>query len=236
MPFYILSISILALLVNGCIDKKSLKKVRQKIESEPKVITTKRVDDNLSKLNKILAPRTTIIETNNTQEKENNDLINKEIGSLIENNTTESDTILLTTLTNSKIHVHLNNEQMILDEFKNKIIIIEFFTTWCPSCIESFSNLEKILKKYHKDIQVIGILMEENRRNSEIQKFKEKYNINYPVTNCKENYTLAEKWGGVSGYPTIIIFDRNGNYFNHYNGLPPYEMLKSDIIKVLRKK
>jgi hypothetical protein len=77
--------------------------------------------------------------------------------------------------------------------------------------------------------------MEEDKRNSEVLAFKRKYNIKYFITNSKENFKLVDTWGGVSGYPTIIIFDKNGTYFNHFNGSPPLEMLESDIKKALRK-
>lgn len=94
----------------------------------------------------------------------------------------------------------------------------------------------KLQKKYKKSLQIIGVLHEDKIKESRALSFKKKHHINYPLTIGKANFVLTDNWGGVSGYPTIIIFDKDGKYFNHYNGAPPLEMLQSDIKKILRKK
>ncbi len=161
-----------------------------------------------------------------------NDLVNKEKEPIVKN---IDEDIVLKDLHNHNIKVKFKGERVIFEKYKNKVVIIEVFTTWCPNCLKSFVYLDKLSSKYRNKVKVIGILLEKGRRNSEILKFKDKHHIKYTITNGEANFKLIQKWGGVSGYPTIIIFDKSGNYFNHYNGLPPYEMLKSDIKKVIRK-
>jgi thiol-disulfide isomerase/thioredoxin len=158
--------------------------------------------------------------------------VNKEEETKIEKKITNLE---LKTANNDTIKLYFQDDGISFEKYKNKIVILDIFTTWCPPCIESIPHLNQLQKQYKKDLQIIGILMEEDKKNSEVLAFKKKYNIKYPITNSKENFTLVDTWGGVSGYPTIIIFDKNGKYFNHFNGSPPIEMLESDIKKALRK-
>ena len=143
--------------------------------------------------------------------------------------------LTLKTTDGKLLHLKFTDDGIEFAEYHDKIVILDIFTTWCPPCMESFPHLSYLQKKYKGKLQIIGVLMEENKKDSEIDKFKKEHHINYEVSNCPENFTLVNNWGGVSGYPTIVIFDKNGTYFNHYNGSPPTEMLESDIKQVLKK-
>ena len=160
-------------------------------------------------------------------------LVNKEAEKKVEKKVTD---LNLTTLSKDMISLKFNDNGIIFKNYPNKIVILDVFTTWCPPCLESIPHMIKLQKRYKKSIQIIGILHEDKIRESIALEFKKKHHINYPLTIGKNNFVLTETWGGVSGYPTIIIFDKDGKYFNHYNGAPPLEMLQSDIKKILRKK
>jgi len=141
----------------------------------------------------------------------------------------------LTTLTQKNIKLTFSDDGIKFETYPNKVVILDIFTTWCPPCLKSIPHMISLQKKYKKNLQIIGVLMEDKITQSEALEFKKKHHINYPITLGKNNFILTQTWGGVSGYPTIIIFDKNGKYFNHYNGAPPIEMIESDMKKVLKK-
>ena len=142
----------------------------------------------------------------------------------------------LTTLSKKIIKLRFKDNGIDFKTYPKKIVILDVFTTWCPPCLESIPHMRELQKKYKKSLQIVGVLHEDKIQESQALSFKKKHHINYPLTIGKNNFVLTETWGGVSGYPTIIIFDKSGKYFNHYNGAPPLEMLQSDIKKILRKK
>jgi len=209
----IISVFSLMLLFTGCEDKSSLEKLAQKMQKDliKTANTSKQIEQNQTILPKKENQETTPIAPKLTN-------------------------LTLKTLSHDNIKLKFLEDGIKFEKYKNKIVILDIFTTWCPPCMEVFPHLIDIQKKYKKDLQFIGLLMEEGRRNSEILEFKKKHKLNYPITNSKENFILVNTWGGVSGYPTIIIFDKKGNYFNHFNGAVPQEMLEADIKKVLQLK
>jgi len=220
----IISIFSLILLLSGCQDRSSLEKLAQKMKNKAtNIVQTKEQNQTAVEQNQ------TVTEENQTvaEEKENKEEV--PIAPKLTN-------LTLQTLSHDSIKLKFQEEGIEFEKYKNKIVILDIFTTWCPPCMAVFPHLVDIQKKYKKDVQFIGLLMEEGRRDSEILEFKKKHKLNYPITNSKENFTLVNTWGGVSGYPTIIIFDKNGTYFNHFNGAAPQEMLEADIKKVLKLK
>ena len=117
-----------------------------------------------------------------------------------------------------------------------KINILFFFTTWCPSCKAQISQLNEIAKKYPKDVQIIGILLD---RPKHLQEFLQKEHTNFFVSiNYGENITFADRIYQFVHAPaskpipmTLILKDNK--YFIHYIGAAPYEIVETDIKKAL---
>ena len=120
-------------------------------------------------------------------------------------------------------------------EFQGKIVLINFFATWCPPCIYEIPHLNNLQKKYKDKLQIIGILLEEDKTLEEANNFIQKHSISYPVTYTAKNFNLATQLGGIDSIPTSILYDANGVYATHYNGAAPEEMIDADIQKVLNK-
>lgn len=117
--------------------------------------------------------------------------------------------------------------------YENKVVLINFFATWCPPCKAEIPHLNNLQEKYKDNFVIISVLLEENKSNEEVASFM-KYNaINYIITNGAENFKFAQSVGGVKNIPLMFLYDKTGNYSTHYVGAIPEEMLDADIKKVL---
>ncbi len=117
--------------------------------------------------------------------------------------------------------------------YENKIVIISFFATWCPPCKAEIPHLNNLQEKYKDDIQIISILLEENKTNDEIIQFMNYFNIKFKVMNSPANFKLSQIYGGVDTIPYMVIYDKKGNNVQHYKGAVPEEMIDADIQKAL---
>jgi len=117
--------------------------------------------------------------------------------------------------------------------YENKIVLVNFFTTWCPPCKAEIPHLINLQEKYKENFVIISVLLEENKSNEEINSFMKYNNINYVITNSTENFKLAQSAGGVKNIPLMFLYDKNGKYSTHYVGAIPEEMIDADIKKVL---
>ena len=102
-----------------------------------------------------------------------------------------------------------------LSDLRGKIVLINFWATWCPYCIEEIPELIKIRNKYKKsELEIIGIALPRGNSRIQLLAFKNKY---FKKTNKKINYTIVTDNGTVArkykvpGIPTNFLFDREGN-------------------------
>jgi len=141
----------------------------------------------------------------------------------------------LKTTNDTIVNLKLENDKIIAKDYPNKIVLLSFFTTWCPPCKAEIPNLIKIQNDYRNDLVIISVLLEEMKTNSEIKQFVKDHNINYEVTNAPENMDLAKAVGGIKSIPTMFLIDKENTVFQKYVGLVPNEMMEIDIKKVLEK-
>jgi thiol-disulfide isomerase/thioredoxin len=117
--------------------------------------------------------------------------------------------------------------------YENKVVLVNFFATWCPPCKAEIPHLNNLQEKYKDNFVIISVLLEENKSNEEISNFMKYNNIHYIITNGLENFKLAQSVGGVKNIPLMFLYDKEGKYSTHYVGAIPEEMIDADIKKVL---
>lgn len=141
----------------------------------------------------------------------------------------------LKTTDNAIVNIKLENNKIILIEHPAKIVLLNFFATWCPPCKAEIPNLIKLQEDYKNDLVVISVLLEEMKTNEEILAFMKEYKINYSVINGPEGFDLAKNLGGIKSIPTMYLINKESTIFQKYVGIVPNEMMEIDIKKVLEK-
>ncbi|QOJ30268.1 MAG: TlpA family protein disulfide reductase [Ignavibacteriales bacterium] len=121
----------------------------------------------------------------------------------------------------------LNGKVVKLSDFKNKIIIIDFWATWCGPCRKGIPDLVSLQKTYGKDVVIIGITVDDDL--AEVPPFAQKYGINYPVLYADRK--VIKDYGGIDAIPTSFIVDKKGNIVDKHVGLIP----KSEYEKKIKE-
>ncbi len=134
------------------------------------------------------------------------------------------------------IKAEVSGNNMKFEGYEDKIILVNFFATWCPPCIAEIPHLNNLIKKYPNDFIVLGILLEQGKLNQEVLDFIDEHNVTYPITNSSANFLLSDSVGGVKSIPTMYLVDKNGEIQRKYVGIVLEEMLEIGIKKALESK
>lgn len=123
-----------------------------------------------------------------------------------------------------------------LSDLKGKVVILDFWATWCAPCRKGVPDLVELKEKYKdKDFEVVGISLDAITRGgsttNDVEPFMEAYKINYPIV--KGNEKAVYEFGNITTIPTTFILDRNGRIVEKYEQLVPKETYIKVINEVL---
>lgn len=99
-----------------------------------------------------------------------------------------------------------NSQALSLDKLKGKIVVLDFWATWCGPCIASIPHNNEIAEKYKNDVVFIGICHPEGA--DKMKDTIQKHSIKYPVAVDANKETISAY--KVNGYPDYYIFDKEG--------------------------
>ena len=147
----------------------------------------------------------------------------------------ELPTFHLKTTDDKNITIAVTKEGWVFKEYPNKVVLLNFFATWCPPCKAEIPHLNSLGEKYKDDFVVISVLVEEHKTNEFVNDFIKKYDIKYPITNSDVNFELASAVGGVTSIPAMYLFNKKGLVYQSYIGAVEEEILNTDILKAMGK-
>ncbi len=121
----------------------------------------------------------------------------------------------------------LKGEEVSLSDFEGKIVVLNFWATWCPPCKAEIPDFIEVCKLYEdRGVQFIGVSVD--RDTGDLKKFVNDFNINYPVLVDGTIDNVAPRWK-ISGIPTTFILSKNGEVISSSVGM----MAKAQLVKAI---
>ncbi len=127
--------------------------------------------------------------------------------------------------------VTLDGKKITLDDFKGKVLLLDFWDTWCPPCKAEIPHFVNLYSTYNeKGLEVLGVVFGRNGQEV-VNNFIRDYNINY--TNALANQNIVNGYGGITGIPTTFLIDKNGKIYKKYVGYNDKSVFENDIKALL---
>jgi thiol-disulfide isomerase/thioredoxin len=127
----------------------------------------------------------------------------------------------------------LNGQPLDLPNYRGKVVLLDFWATWCTPCRGEIPHFVDFQDKYREQgLQVIGISMDDGPK--PVREFYQQFKMNYPV--ALENEKVADAYGGVLGLPITFLISRDGHVAAKYVGEVQMPTLEQGIESLLRAK
>jgi cytochrome c biogenesis protein CcmG/thiol:disulfide interchange protein DsbE len=122
--------------------------------------------------------------------------------------------------------ITLDGKEVKLSDYKGKLVLVNFWASWCPPCKEEMPIFEKVYQKYgDKDFVILAVNMDTSE--SAMKEFLEKNRYSFPIVRIKGEAGL-----NIPGLPTSYLVDKDGSVKKIKLGI--YRELEEDLYKLLQ--
>jgi len=130
---------------------------------------------------------------------------------------------------------NLQGETVSLKDFKGKIVVLDFWATWCLPCRQSLPELAELDKKYRdKGVVFLGLSIDDpdSYDNQYVAEFKDRYKVAYQVLRAHSG-VVADYLGTENvRIPAFLILDKNGTIIKKHTGFEP-GIVEKNLLQLL---
>jgi thiol-disulfide isomerase/thioredoxin len=125
----------------------------------------------------------------------------------------------------------LNGKTVKFSDFRGKVVILDFWATWCVPCRVEIPNFIELQKQYgDRGLRVVGVSLDEQGPEV-VKKFVKQFGVTYPIV--IGNQKVADAYGGIDAIPTTFIIDRQGRIVSWHMGYNDKAAFEREIQSLL---
>lgn len=118
-------------------------------------------------------------------------------------------------------------------DFHGKVVVLDFWATWCPPCRAEIPGFIELQKQYEKQgLVVIGVSLDQGGAET-VKAFARKFEVNYPIVLANEK--VVSDFGGVEAIPTTFVIDQQGRIVSKHIGLSSKDEFVKEIQPLLKQ-
>src|SRR4051812_43317224 len=115
-----------------------------------------------------------------------------------------------------------------LSDFKGKVIILDFWATWCVPCKAEIPGFIELQKKYGaRGLQIIGLSVDDSMPTA--KKYATEMKMNYPVLLAEGKEDILKAYDPIPSIPVSIIIDRDGRIVARHLGIATMDVFEREI-------
>ena len=126
----------------------------------------------------------------------------------------------------------LDGSDLRLSVYRGKVVLLDFWATWCDPCREEIPHLVELQQRYASSgLQIIGVSMDDS--SDPVRPFYQQFHMNYPVV--MGTAQTGALYGGVLGLPITFLIGRDGCIYSKHIGATSLAAFEKEIRSLLQK-
>ena len=127
----------------------------------------------------------------------------------------------------------LEGKEVSSEQFKGKVVVLDFWATWCLPCVSEIPGYAELQKKYGADgLVIVGVLFRDPKTAAYVKKFAADKGVNYTIVVGDD--AIADAFGGLEALPTTFLINRAGRIVNQKVGAVPHDEYEKRVLQALR--
>lgn len=125
----------------------------------------------------------------------------------------------------------MNGVDVNLASFKGKVILLNFWATWCGPCRQEIPDLVELQTQYPDDLVVLGFSVDDPVE--KLRPYAAEFKMNYPVLVGNGREDVQEAYGPIWGIPISVVIGRDGKIYKKHSGIASKEQFEQEIKALL---
>jgi len=125
-----------------------------------------------------------------------------------------------------------NNRTETLGDYRGKVVVLDFWATYCPPCLEEIPHLNDLKNKYGADLQIVGLHIGGDEDKARVPEFVERLNVQYALAYPQEELSNV-LMGNDNAIPQTFVFSRQGKLTRKIIGFDNF--IKADLDKAIEQ-
>jgi thiol-disulfide isomerase/thioredoxin len=125
----------------------------------------------------------------------------------------------------------MENRDVSLASFKGKVMILNFWATWCGPCKAEIPGFVELQKQYPNDLVIVGYSVDDDAPKAKA--FASEYKINYPIVLGLGREDVQDAFGPIWGIPASFVISKDGRVCKKHLGIAPKSVFEKEIKALL---
>ena len=125
----------------------------------------------------------------------------------------------------------LDGKQVDLASFKGKVVLLNFWATWCGPCKAEIPGFVELQAKYRDQLTVIGYSVDDDAPKA--RAFAQEYKMNYPILLGEGREDVQDAYGPIWGIPASFLISKDGRVCKKHLGIAPKSVFEKEITALI---
>jgi thiol-disulfide isomerase/thioredoxin len=125
----------------------------------------------------------------------------------------------------------LDGKETALSTFKGKVVLLNFWATWCGPCKAEIPGFVELQAKYKDKLTVVGLSVDDPA--DKARAFATEYKINYPILLGDGNEAVQDSYGPIWGIPASFIISKDGKVCRKHLGIAPKAVFEKEVVALM---
>ena len=126
---------------------------------------------------------------------------------------------------------NLEGKEVELSSFKGKVVLLNFWATWCGPCKAEIPGFVELQEKYKDKLTIVGYSVDDTAELA--KKYAAQYKMNYPILLGEGREELQDAYGPIWGIPASFLISKDGKVCRKHMGIAPKEMFEKELVALM---
>ncbi len=125
----------------------------------------------------------------------------------------------------------LDGKDVSLASFKGKVVLLNFWATWCGPCKAEIPGFVELQEKYRDKLTIVGYSVDDTAELA--KKYAAEYKMNYPILLGEGREDVQDAYGPIWGIPASFIISKDGKVCRKHMGIAPKAVFEKELVALM---